>query len=78
MNIKDVKNYNVKHKQWTQYFPPIPDKADLQTSFPPTTVKLSNPTCTWREIVCRDSQVVGLYGVKHREDGQKCMKVNVG
>ena len=53
-------------------------KQTFEHSFLQLQENLSNPTCTWREIVCRDSQVVGLNGVKHREDGQKCMKVNVG
>ena len=39
---------------------------------------LSNPTRTGRDILCRNTQDVGLHSVKHIEYDQNGMKINVG
>ena len=35
---------------------------------------MSNPTCTGRDVLCRNRRGVGLYSVKRIEDDQKGMK----
>ena len=40
-------------------------------------MKLSNPTCTGRVILSINRQGVGLHSVKHLENGQIGMKIEV-